>query len=200
MFPLSTVLFPRGILPLHVFEPRYRVMMEDCLSGDRSFGVVLIARGSEVGGGEVRSEVGTLARIVRLSTLSDGRSVLISEGIRRFRVTGWLADDPYPNGLVEWLPDEAGSAGSGERFGPANAAVRRARALLSELREVPAAEEPDPALSIEERTWELCDQVPVTPFDRQRLLECPSLDQRLELLSELAEAAADDLAALLAGG
>ena len=67
MFPLGTVLFPYAVLPLHVFEPRYRVMTRRCLDGDREFGVVLIERGSEVGGGDVRFGVGTIARIVQVA-------------------------------------------------------------------------------------------------------------------------------------
>lgn len=202
MFPLSTVLFPHGVLPLHIFEPRYRVMMEHCLAGDRCFGVVLISRGSEVGGGETRSEVGTVAVIDRLSTLPDGRSLLLGRGTRRFRVVEWLADDPYPAALVEWLgeDDTWTSEGSEALLDRATTAVRRARALLSELRDVPAAQAPDPAAGPDEQTWLLCDQAPITPFDRQRLLECPEPRARLRLLVELAEAAADDLAALLAGG
>ncbi|HEX5095168.1 MAG TPA: LON peptidase substrate-binding domain-containing protein, partial [Acidimicrobiia bacterium] len=57
MFPLGTVLFPHALLPLQVFEPRYRVMMRNLLDGEREFGVVLIERGSEVGGGDVRFDV-----------------------------------------------------------------------------------------------------------------------------------------------
>jgi Lon protease-like protein len=63
MFPLGTVLLPGGVMPLHVFEPRYRQMIKDCMASDAEFGVTLIERGSEVGGGDVRSEVGTVARI-----------------------------------------------------------------------------------------------------------------------------------------
>ena len=63
MFPLSTVLFPQAGLPLHVFEERYRTLMAECLDGDGEFGVVLIARGSEVGGGDQRVDIGTVARI-----------------------------------------------------------------------------------------------------------------------------------------
>lgn len=199
MFPLSTVLFPGGLLPLRVFEFRYRAMIEDCLAGSRSFGVVLITRGHEVGGGDVRSDVGTLAAIERISTLPDGRSALLTRGTRRFRVSTWLADDPYPNAIVEWLAEQAPGQ-EPATFEGALAAVRRARALLSELRNIPAAAEPDPGLTLEERTWLLCDQAPITPFDRQRLLECEAVAGRLELLTELAGAAADDLAALLAGG
>ena len=59
MFPLSAVLFPHSSMPLHVFEPRYRELMRDCLAGDGRFGIVLIERGSEVGGGDERSTLGT---------------------------------------------------------------------------------------------------------------------------------------------
>ena len=64
MFPLGTVLFPSVFLPLHVFEPRYQELTRDCLAGDNEFGVVLIERGSEVGGGDARFDVGTVARII----------------------------------------------------------------------------------------------------------------------------------------
>src|SRR3954470_22385328 len=96
MFPLGTVLFPHALLPLRVFEPRYRLMTERVLRGDREFGVVLIERGSEVGGGDVRFGVGTVARIVRSQPLPDGGYALATVGIRRLRVVSWLADDPYP--------------------------------------------------------------------------------------------------------
>ena len=66
MFPLGSVLFPHAVLPLHVFEPRYLALVERCLAGDQEFGVVLIERGSEVGGGDVRFSVGTVTRIVQI--------------------------------------------------------------------------------------------------------------------------------------
>jgi len=74
MFPLSTVLFPHAQIPLHVFEPRYRALTADCLAGDARFGIVLIARGSEVGGGDERMTVGTRAVITHAASLADGRS------------------------------------------------------------------------------------------------------------------------------
>ena len=84
-------------LPLHVFEPRYRVMMRHCLDGDREFGVVLIERGSEVGGGDVRFDVGTLARIVQATELPDGRlRGRVRRRARGLRVERWLPDDPFP--------------------------------------------------------------------------------------------------------
>ena len=107
MFPLGTVLFPYAVLPLHVFEPRYRVMTRRCLDGDGEFGVVLIERGSEVGGGDVRFDVGTIARIVQAAELPDGRFALATVGLRRFRVVRWLTDDPYPQAEVDLFEEPA---------------------------------------------------------------------------------------------
>ena len=67
MFPLGTVLLPGAVLPLHVFEPRYRALVADCLAGEQEFGVVLIERGSEVGGVDVRRDIATVARIVEMA-------------------------------------------------------------------------------------------------------------------------------------
>ncbi|GIU85752.1 MAG: hypothetical protein KatS3mg009_0267 [Acidimicrobiia bacterium] len=106
MFPLGSVLFPYGVLPLHVFEPRYRVMTRQCLAGDHEFGVVLIERGSEVGGGDSRFGFGTLARIAHAHELPDGRFALTAVGLRRIRVERWLDDDPYPRAVVEVVADE----------------------------------------------------------------------------------------------
>ena len=100
MFPLGAVLFPHASMPLHVFEPRYRALMRDCLAGDHRFGVVLIARGSEVGGGDERTTLGTRGVITEAIELADGRWVLEVEGEARIAVTEWLPDDPYPVALV----------------------------------------------------------------------------------------------------
>ena len=107
MFPLGSVLLPSMVLPLHVFEPRYRAMVRDCLEGDREFGVTLIERGSEVGGGDQRSLVGTLAQIVRAQPFPDGRWALLVAGTERITVTEWLPDDPYPRADIEPYPDPA---------------------------------------------------------------------------------------------
>jgi len=203
MFPLSVVLFPGAPLPLHVFEPRYRRLTADCLSGDRCFGVVLIERGSEVGGGDHRVEVGTLTHIDQASPLEDGRWILATRGMRRIRVTEWLPDDPYPHALVEEFDD--GSDGSTDEVAQllagAEASVRRARALLSELGQGPAlppgvdlGDDPD------ERGWRLCWLAPLTPLDSQRLLEVPDRPARLRRLIELCDERSDDLGRMLAEG
>jgi hypothetical protein len=101
MFPLGTVLVPTEVLPLHIFEPRYRQMIADLAGGPWSpegaeLGIVLISRGSEVGGGETRETVGTVAHLLEATALPDGRWLILVVGTRRFRVVDWLPDDPYP--------------------------------------------------------------------------------------------------------
>ncbi len=126
MFPLSTVLFPEATLPLHVFEERYRSLMADCLGpeGEGEFGVVLITRGSEVGGGDQRVDVGTVARIAQVAELDDGRMLVVAHGERRVRVDRWLAEDPYPRARVEDLPADEGD-GEAVVVAQAETAVRR---------------------------------------------------------------------------
>ena len=109
MFPLGSVLLPGSVLPLHVFEPRYRQLVIDCLAddtGDPEFGVTLIERGSEVGGGDQRTDVGVVARMVQVEALEGGRYALVAVGTRRIRVNAWLPDDPYPVADVDDWPDE----------------------------------------------------------------------------------------------
>jgi Lon protease-like protein len=107
MFPLGTPLLPGAALPLNVFELRYLMLMDDCrAAASPEFGVALIARGSEVGGGDERTDVGCVARIVRMLEHEDGRRSVLAVGDRRVRIERWLDDDPYPVALVEDWPDE----------------------------------------------------------------------------------------------
>ncbi|MGH8995608.1 MAG: LON peptidase substrate-binding domain-containing protein [Acidimicrobiales bacterium] len=201
MFPLATVLFPGGVLPLHVFEPRYRAMIADCLKGDRTFGVVLIARGSEVGGGDQRYGVGTEARVERAASLPDGRWAVIATGTERIEVDEWLPEDPYPKARVRRLPDATPSSQAATER--ATAAVRRVLGLLSELGQAvgdaPLGTDVDrldaPALA-----WRLCDAAPLGAIDRQRLLERAGAPSRLEALIGLMAEMGDDLRRMLAEG
>jgi len=113
LFPLGTVLFPGLVLPLHVFEDRYREMVRELLllpEQDRRFGVVAIREGREVGAEGVRAlhEVGCTARLRRVHEHPDGRFDLVTVGGERFRLTGVTHDRPYLVGDVQWLPDEPG--------------------------------------------------------------------------------------------
>ena len=86
MFPLGSPLLPSAVLPLHIFEPRYRALARRCTDHEEPFGVVMIERGSEVGGGDVRSDVGCLATISEHQELPDGRWVMLATGGPRVRV------------------------------------------------------------------------------------------------------------------
>lgn len=185
MFPLGTVLVPGAVLPLHLFEPRYRALARDCTSGRPEFGVVLIERGSEVGGGDVRSDVGCVARIAEAEELADGRWVLVVVGTDRVRVRTWLEDAPYPRAEVEPWPDPAPGPAVAARLADLVAATRRVLAGHAELGDAvaPATFEvaDDPATTL----WQLVATAPVTSADRHRLLRAPSPEERVALLAGL---------------
>lgn len=106
LFPLNTVMFPGGPLPLRIFEPRYVDMVRHCMREDSAFGVVLIRAGGEVGAVTRTAEVGTSARIVDFSSLPDGLLGISCLGERRFRVLRrWCQEDGLNVGEVEWLPE-----------------------------------------------------------------------------------------------
>jgi Lon protease-like protein len=104
LFPLNTVLFPGQVLPLHIFEERYRLMIRHCLAQDVPFGVVLIKRGQEVGGEAEPYTVGTVARIIESTHLNDGAMNIVTVGVERFRIRRLLRDRPYLRGEVLSLP------------------------------------------------------------------------------------------------
>ena len=197
MFPLGTVLFPSLFLPLHVFEPRYRQLARHCMDGDKEFGVVLIERGSEVGGDDVRTSVGTVARILDATELDDGRWVLGTVGTRRIRVTQWLPDDPYPRAEIEDWDDPDPGAGAIDRYRGVRSQWRRVLALKAELAE-PAADatielSDDPALG----SFQIAAVAPLGPADQQQVLMAEGPDQRLEVLEVLLAEESDYLAARL---
>ncbi len=179
MFPLGSVLFPHGVLPLHVFEPRYRELVERCLAGDREFGVVLIERGHEVGGGDVRFDVGTVARIVQARQLDDGRWVLLNVGMGRLRVVEWLPDDPYPVARVERLVDAASDGVVDAAIDDVATVLRRVLAMHVELGELVAAIDvvldDDPV----QASFEAAALAPIGPLDAQGLLETDDAGARL---------------------
>jgi Lon protease-like protein len=107
LFPLHTVLFPSQTLPLHIFEPRYRLMIDECLANQLSFGVVLIREGKEVGEEAVPFDVGTTARLEHVERLDDGRFNLLCVGESRFKLTGLRHDRPFLSGDADvwpWAP------------------------------------------------------------------------------------------------
>lgn len=200
MFPLGSVLFPHMPLLLNVFEPRYRQLLADCLAADPSeFGVVLIERGFEVGGGDVRFNLGTTAEVLQAAQLAPGLFRVVARGTTRLRITEWLPDDPYPVATVERLPDAAFEGGSD--LGDAERLVRRALAMRQELGDPsmwsPAVElEDDPTVA----TWQLAAIAPLGEIDQLELLGQPSLSALLDRLVELVSDECEALAFRLSGG
>ncbi len=180
MFPLGSVLVPGAVLPLHVFEPRYRQMIADCLSGEPEFGVTLIDRGSEVGGGDQRSMVGTVARIVQVAELPDERFAVVAVGARRIRVVAWLPDDPYPLADVDDWPDEPDDGASLEPLvRDVERDVRRLLALAIELGDTSADAAPEIATDALLASYHLIAMAPLGPMDRQALLAARGPRERL---------------------
>jgi len=115
LFPLGSVLFPGALMPLHIFEPRYRLLIRRCMEQHRPFGIVLIRSGSEVGVGAEPYEIGTEAKIVAESPLSDGRSYIVTRGERRFAVENLIPDaEPYLVGQVRFLDETDGDGAAGQ--------------------------------------------------------------------------------------
>ena len=196
MFPLGKVLVPGEVLPLHVFEPRYRQLVVDLLADDDhppEFGVVLIERGWEVGGGDARSDVGTVARIVDVQALEGGRYGLVTVGVRRVRVVAWRDDDPYPRADVEdWTDEPArrGPRGSTGRHRPAHPGHLRSRRRrrrggggrpngARRRRTCPTTTPPIPCSA----TYRLTAVAPIGPADAYRALCAPGPAARLDVLA-----------------
>jgi Lon protease-like protein len=194
MFPLQSVLLPGETITLHVFEARYKVMIRHCLDSDRMFGVALIERGREVGGGDVRASFGSTALIEVDEGLPDGRFALVCRGCHRLEVMQWLPDDPYPQATVRL--DETETEPAPGELAAAEAAVRRAWALLSEL----GASSP-PSLNQTNETglsWQWCALAPLTALDRLSLLRASSVAERLAKVVELTDLVVVDARRLLA--
>ncbi|HEY3832423.1 MAG TPA: LON peptidase substrate-binding domain-containing protein [Acidimicrobiia bacterium] len=189
MFPLGTVLLPGELLPLHVFEPRYRVMVTELLGGtdprpataDGELGIVLIERGHEVGGGDARFDIACLARVVRSERAPDGRFGVVVVGIAPVTVERWLDADPYPRAIVV---ERVAPAPPAEELTEAAARVRvAAYALAAAVGAVldPEVMPDDPDTLVHR----VASGFGVGPLDRQRVLGAPGTVERLNVLADL---------------
>ena len=190
LFPLGMVLLPGLLLPLHVFEERYRDLVRDLLElpePERRFGVVAIREGREVGADGVTAlhEVGCVAQLRRVTPYDDGRFEIVATGGERFRLTG-LADGPsYAVGLVEWLPDDLGGADEAALLDRAvRTAFKHYLSALTQARDeesLELGELPGDSLVL---SYVVAASVVVDLEDRQRLLAEP--DGVARLRAELA--------------
>lgn len=186
-------MLPGEELPLRIFEPRYTAMVSDCLAAeDPAFGVVLIAAGREVGGGDTRSDVGAMAHITECADFGDGRYRLRCVMAERIRVLEWLPDDPYPRAAVEIWPDEPGAAVDVDAIRDIEDRMialfeRIARARGAEVNPRDIVVGADDSGNAAMWLYALASRVPMGQADRYAVLSAPTVAARLAALRDAVE-------------
>lgn len=181
LFPLNMVLFPGAVLPLHIFEPRYRQMINRCIQLKQPFGVVLIREGVEVEGPAEPHEIGTTADIQNVLRFPDGRMLLAAQGGQRFRIMAIVQREPYLVANVEMLMDDASpdattaAAEVRELYLKHRDALTNATGIAQQMDELPE----DPI----EVSYQLSDKFRIVNASKQQLLEA-DLDDRLSAIVE----------------
>jgi uncharacterized protein len=184
LFPLGTVLFPGMVLPLHLFEERYRRLMTERRHEDPVFGVELTRRGREVADEPEVHDIGVAASLIGAGEYEDGRWDVIVRGGRRFRIVAGDWSAGYLTGSVEWLEEPPGVPESAALDPLAEQASLLFDRFLRALERTVGEELPRKDLPTRpaERAWALCSRLPVETWERQRLLEISSTAERLEEL------------------
>ena len=193
MFPLEQTMVPGEELPLRIFEPRYSALVSDCLElDDPAFGVVLIAAGREVGGGDTRSDVGALAHITEVADFGDGRYRINCVMAERIRVLEWHPDNPYPRAAIELWPDEPGEPVGADAIRDVEdrmialfERIAGARGAEVNGRDIVAGADaaPDAAMWL----YALTTRLPMGQADRYSVLAAPTVSARLAALSDAVE-------------
>jgi uncharacterized protein len=193
MFPLERAMLPGEELPLRIFEPRYSELVSDCLAmDDPAFGVVLIQAGREVGGGDARSDVGTLAHITEVADFGNGQYRMNCVMAERIRVLEWQPDNPYPRAAIEMWPDEPGeNVGADairdieDRMIALFERIAQARGADISGRDIVAGADsaPDAAMWL----YALTARLPMGQADRYSVLAAPTVAARLAALREAVE-------------
>ncbi len=185
LFPLNAVLFPGGTLPLHIFEERYKQMVQRCLEEKTPFGVLLIRKGNEVGEPAEPFAVGTTAHIARAERLHEGRMNLICLGGQRFRMVSTLRQEPYLLGEVELLAslaeDDADTAELADTTAALFGEYYRLYLALSHqwTRTLRLPRDPDDLADF------IASRLAVSLWTKQRLLEELNTRARLEMEIEI---------------
>jgi uncharacterized protein len=198
MFPLESALLPNQDLPLRIFEPRYVALVRHCVDSGDPFGVVLISRGREVGGGDTRCDVGVLSRITECIDHGSDRYSLRCRTGERIRVCEWLSDNPYPRATARLWPDEPGDPVTHAQL---LAVEDRVMALFERIADARGAQLPDRDVLLGhdeagadeagQRLFALASRVPIGTADRYTVLSAPSAAERLAALSEAVDAVAE---------
>jgi Lon protease-like protein len=180
-------------LSLRIFEERYLKLLGDLITEDEpEFGVVLIERGAEVGGGDKRLEIGTLASVTDIGTLDQFYGIE-SVGAQRFRVNAWLPDNPYPMADVDFLPDLIWDDSLMPSRVHLETKVRNLLAVASEFGDLQYG--PDTELSDDpmDACWQLAGMLPVGGLDLFDLLQSQSAEELISNTDELVTALGEAL-------
>ena len=187
MFPLGSVLLPSMPLRLRVFEERYLLMLSGLVAaGDARFGVVLIERGHEVGGGDHRFGFGTVADVLHVQA-EDGFVGLAAQGSARFEIVDWLEDAPHPRAEVRELPDLVWDEALAALRDEVEQLVRRCLAEASEFAELGWSPDVELAEDPVARCWQLAGIAPVGDLDRLSLLRVSTTEELLTRTRELTQ-------------
>ena len=197
MFPLGSVLIPAMPLPLRIFEPRYLKLLGDLLESEEpEFGVVLIERGAEVGGGEKRMDIGTIASVTNIGTTEEFYG-LESFGSKRFRVNAWLPDDPYPIADIDFIPDLIWD----DTLMPARVhletKVRQLLAFASEFGDLQYGSDVSLSDDPMEACWQLAGVLPIGQLDQIDLLGSQSADELIKRTYEIVKTADETLKSMM---
>jgi uncharacterized protein len=197
MFPLGSVLMPAMPLPLRIFEPRYLKLLGDLVAEETpEFGVVLIERGQEVGGGEKRMSLGTIASVTDIGTSEDYYG-LESVGSRRFRVNAWLPDDPYPIADIDFLPDLIWDDTLMPSRVHLETKVRQLLAFASEFGDLQYSSDVELSDDPMEACWQLAGVLPVGQLDQMDLLGSQSAEELIKRTYEIVTSADETLKAMM---
>lgn len=198
MFPLGTVLLPHMPLSLRIFEERYLKLLGDLL-GEESpeFGVVLISKGPEVGGGDQRFEYGTIAAVTEIGTTDEFYGIQ-SVGAQRFKVVGWLPDDPYPLADIEFLPELVWQESLSNLREHVEDKVRKLLAFASEFGDLQYDSDTELSDDPTQACWQLAGILPIGQLDQIDLLKSDSLEQLLNQTLEITVRSEQTLKALMA--
>ncbi len=199
MFPLSSVLLPAMPLSLRIFEERYLKLLGDLIGEENpEFGVVLIERGPEVGGGEQRLTIGTVASVSNIGTLDEFYGIE-AFGAQRIRVNAWLPDNPYPMADVDFLPDLIWDDSLMPARVHLETRVRNLLAIASEFGDLQYGSDIELSDDPMDACWQLAGILPVGELDQADLLKVQSADELIARTYEIVTALDDTLKAMIDG-
>jgi Lon protease-like protein len=182
LFPLpNLVLFPHVLLPLHIFEERYKLMINTCIDRNESFGIVQLRSGAESESEDTIHRVGVSARIVQVERLENGRMNILAEGEDRFRIRRFVQQEPYWRASVDFFEDTESRHASGPLYDDVCKLYRK----VSEL-EATAGSTGETDIALPESPSDLSNMISyileIDPEEKQKLLELTNAAERLRAL------------------